>query len=171
MNSYINFILDAKRAKERIERAFQLDREPERNNQPPPPAAGRNQRRRRRRSARSRTPYPTQDAGRSAHTARVGARLSSRGIEAAIWIASYVLAILGLINAAYSEQPLLWLVIWPAPVVLASTIFIFFRRGFHYRDGLFVLGRPQSEDDETNLNRMGTDALDAFRKEIKFGVC
>ena len=66
------------------------------------------------------------------------------GLEAAIWTASYVLAVLGLVNAAYSEQPLLWLAIWPAPIVLASTIFIFFRQGFHFRNGLLVLGRRRS---------------------------
>lgn len=65
-------------------------------------------------------------------------------LETGIWIASYVLAVLGLVNAAYSEQPVLWLAIWPAPIVLASTIFIFFRQGFHFRNGLLVLGRRRS---------------------------
>jgi hypothetical protein len=65
-------------------------------------------------------------------------------METGIWIVSYVLAVLGLVNAAYSEQPLLWLAIWPAPIVLASTILIFFRQGFHFRDGLLVLGRRRS---------------------------
>jgi hypothetical protein len=65
-------------------------------------------------------------------------------IETSIWITSYVLAVLGLVNAAYSEQPLLWLAIWPAPIVLASTILIFFRQGFHFRNGLLVLGRRRT---------------------------
>jgi hypothetical protein len=63
------------------------------------------------------------------------------GVQASIWIASYLLAILGLVKAVYSEQPLLWLAVWPAPVALASTIFIFFRQGFHFRNGVLVLGR------------------------------
>jgi hypothetical protein len=58
-------------------------------------------------------------------------------IEASIWIASYPLAIVGLVKAAYSEQPSLW----PAPVALASTIFIFFRQGFHFQNEVLVLGR------------------------------
>ena len=62
-------------------------------------------------------------------------------VEACIWIASYLLAILGLVKAVYSEQPLLWLAVWPVPVALVSTIFIFFRQGFHFRNGVLVLGR------------------------------
>jgi hypothetical protein len=62
-------------------------------------------------------------------------------VEASIWIASYLLAILGLVRAAYSEQPLLWLAVWPVPVALASTIFIFVRQGFHFQSGVLVLGR------------------------------
>jgi hypothetical protein len=61
--------------------------------------------------------------------------------EASIWIASFLLAILGLVKAVYSEQPLLWLAVWPAPVALASTMFVFFRQGFHFRNGVLVLGR------------------------------
>ena len=63
------------------------------------------------------------------------------GVEASIWIASYLLAILGLVKAVYSEQPLLWLAVWPVPVALASTILIFLRQGFHFRNGVLVLGR------------------------------
>jgi hypothetical protein len=65
-------------------------------------------------------------------------------LEAGIWIVSYVLALMGLVNAAYSQEPLLWLAIWPAPIVLVSTIFIFFRQGFHFRNGLLVLGRRRN---------------------------
>jgi hypothetical protein len=62
-------------------------------------------------------------------------------VEACVWVASYALAIVGFIKAAHSEQPLLWLAIWPAPIVLASTIFIFLRQGFHFRGPVLVLGR------------------------------
>jgi hypothetical protein len=65
-------------------------------------------------------------------------------LEPVIWIVSYVLALIGLVNAAYSEEPLVWLAIWPAPIVLVSTIFIFFRQGFHFRNGLLVLGRRRN---------------------------
>jgi hypothetical protein len=64
-------------------------------------------------------------------------------LQACIWIAGYLLAILGLVNAAYSDQPLLWLAVWPAPVALASTIFVFLGQGFHFQDGVLVLGRRQ----------------------------
>lgn len=71
-------------------------------------------------------------------------------VEASVWVASYALAILGFIKAVHSEQPLLWLAIWPAPVVLASTVFIFFRQGFHFRGRVLVLGRrprqPRAHD-------------------------
>jgi hypothetical protein len=52
-----------------------------------------------------------------------------------------VLVALGVVKAAYSAEPLLWLTIWPAPIVFTSTVIIFLRQGFHYRDGVFVLGR------------------------------
>src|SRR5260370_41925303 len=58
-----------------------------------------------------------------------------------IWIGSGVLAILGLVQAVHSAQPFLWLAIWPAPVTLLSTIFIFLSQGFHFRNGVLVLGR------------------------------
>jgi hypothetical protein len=61
--------------------------------------------------------------------------------ESLVWIVGCLLAILGLIHAAGSEQPLLWLAVWPAPVALACTIFTFFRQGFHFEDGVLVLGR------------------------------
>jgi hypothetical protein len=165
MNSYINLILDAKGAKERLERLFQSAPEPERNDQSPPLAAARKQRQRRRRSAQSRTPSPSEGVSQPAARVSSASPFSSASIESSIWIASYVLAILGLINAAYSEQPLLWLAIWPAPIVLASVVFIFFRQGFHHLDRLLVLGRPQPENDEINLHRTGTSTLDAFEKE------
>jgi hypothetical protein len=72
---------------------------------------------------------------------RLVAQRGAVSVEASIWIASYLLAILGLVKAVYSEQPLLWLAVWPAPVALASTIFIFFRQGFHFQNGVLVLGR------------------------------
>ena len=58
-----------------------------------------------------------------------------------IWIVSFALVILGVAAAACSGQPLLWLAVWPAPVVLICTITVFFRQGFHYRNGVLVLGR------------------------------
>ncbi|HYZ75397.1 MAG TPA: hypothetical protein VE641_20120 [Chthoniobacterales bacterium] len=64
-------------------------------------------------------------------------------IDAVVWIASCLLTVLGLAKAAASEQPVLWVALWPAPVVLASTVFTFLRQGFHFQDGVLVLGRRQ----------------------------
>ena len=64
-------------------------------------------------------------------------------VDTVVWIASSLLTVLGLAKAAASEQPVLWVVLWPAPVVLASTVFTFLRQGFHFQDGLLVLGRRQ----------------------------
>ena len=141
MNSYLNLILDAEAAKQRLRKLFQSAPEPEKNDQllAKPLAAIRKQRQRQRRSARAKSSM----TGHVHYARKFGlpAEYGSVSIEAAIWIASYVLAILGLIKAAYSADPLLWLAIWPAPIVLACTVFIFFRRGASYRNGLLVLGR------------------------------
>jgi hypothetical protein len=123
MNSYINFILESNGAKERLRRLFQSA--PERT-----------------RSVRLRTSSPSQAHGYCAGSG-LAAQRGSLCIEASIWIASYLLANLGLVKAAYSEQPLLWIAIWPAPIAVASTIFIFFRQGFHFRNGVLILGPPR----------------------------
>jgi hypothetical protein len=68
---------------------------------------------------------------------------SSVRIDAVVWIACCLVTVLGLAKAATSEQPFLWVALWPAPVVLASTVFIFLRQGFHFQDGVLVLGRRQ----------------------------
>jgi hypothetical protein len=94
-----------------------------------------------RRSVRSGTLSPFEGSGDCAVRVRSVAQRGAVSVEATILIASYLLAILGLVKAVYSEQPLLWLAVWPAPVMLASTIFIFFRQGFHFRNGVLVLGR------------------------------
>jgi hypothetical protein len=77
--------------------------------------------------------------GRCVRGPRLAAQWGSVTIETTVWIVSYLFAALGLVTAAYSENPLVWL----APLALASTIFIFFRQGFHFRDGLLVLGRDR----------------------------
>ena len=99
------------------------------------------ERERRRLSVRSRTLSPFEGAGDCAVRIRSVAQRGAVSVEACIWIASYLLAILGLVKAAYSEQPLFWLAVWPAPVAVASTIFILFRHGFHFQNGVLVLGR------------------------------
>jgi hypothetical protein len=61
--------------------------------------------------------------------------------EASIWAVSFALVILGLAKATYSSESMVWLTIWPAPLVLISTISAFLRQGCHYRNGVLVLGR------------------------------
>jgi uncharacterized membrane protein len=61
-----------------------------------------------------------------------------------VGMVSGLVAILGLVKAAHSEQPLFWLAVWPAPVTLAYIVFIFFREGFHFEDGVLVLGRRRN---------------------------
>ena len=141
MNSYIRLILEAEGANKRLQRLFQSVPEPEKNNQWPPLTVVRKQRQRWRRSVRSKTLSPTKALGYCASKVSLAAQCDIVGIKVSIWIAGYVVAVLGLVNAAYSEQPLLWLAIWPAPIVLASTSFIFFRQGFHFRDGVLIFGR------------------------------
>jgi hypothetical protein len=144
MNSYISLMLDAEGAKARLQRLFQSTPEVKKNDQSLPLAVVRKERQRRRRLVRSRTLSPFEDAGYCVVRVRSVAQRGAVSIEASIWIASYLLAILGVVKAGYSEQHLLWLAVWPAPVALASTIFIFFRQGFHFRNGVLVLGRRRA---------------------------
>jgi uncharacterized membrane protein len=68
----------------------------------------------------------------------------SVGFMSIVGMVSGLVAILGLVKAAHSEQPLFWLAVWPAPVTLAYIVFIFFREGFHFEDGVLVLGRRRN---------------------------
>src|SRR5258708_25925116 len=56
-----------------------------------------------------------------------------------------LLALLGVIVAALSEAPIIWMLIWPTPLVLIFTAARFIREGMHKRDGVLVLGRPALE--------------------------
>src|SRR5260370_16157312 len=56
-----------------------------------------------------------------------------------------LLALLGVIVAALSEAPIIWMLIWPAPLVLIFPVARFIREGMHKRDGVLVLGRPALE--------------------------
>jgi hypothetical protein len=82
--------------------------------------------------------------GNSVVKIRLVTQSGAAGLEFIIWIVSCLVAILGLCKAAHSEQPLLWLAVWPIPVTLACTTFIFVREGFHFQDGVLVLGRRRN---------------------------
>jgi len=140
MNSYISLAPRAEGAKE-LQGLYQSAPESEKTDQSlekPLPVV---QRQRRRRPLQSGRLSRSEAVGYRAGKGGLVARCRNASLEAGIWIAGCVLAILGLVNAAFSEEPLLWLAVWPAPIVIASTSFIFFSQGFHFRDGVLILGR------------------------------
>jgi hypothetical protein len=51
-----------------------------------------------------------------------------------------LLVVLGVIVAACSGEPTVWMLCWPAPLVVIFTVLNFIRQGYHKRDGLLVLG-------------------------------
>lgn len=67
-------------------------------------------------------------------------------MEISARIISLLIAVMGVVKAAHCGQHLFWLIVWPLPVALASTAFIFVRRGFHFQNGMLVLG--QKLDDQ-----------------------
>ena len=142
MHSYISIMLEAEGAKERLERFFLPAPEVEKDDQSPRLAIACKQRGRG--LVRSRTHSCCGAVGYCSTRASWAAQSGGVSIEASVWIASYLLAILGLIKAAYSEQPLVWLAVWPTPIVLVCTIFVFFREGFHFRNGVLFLGRRRN---------------------------
>ncbi|MBV9876793.1 MAG: hypothetical protein JO025_18830 [Verrucomicrobia bacterium] len=71
---------------------------------------------------------------------RPGERDLSNGLSL-FWLSILLLALLGVIVAASSKAPVIWMLVWPAPLILIFTAARFIREGFHKRDGLLVLGR------------------------------
>src|ERR1700758_1939964 len=61
-----------------------------------------------------------------------------------VWLSILLLALLGVIVAASSKTPVIWMLVWPAPLILIFTTARFIREGFHKRDGVLVLGRRGS---------------------------
>jgi hypothetical protein len=76
-------------------------------------------------------------AGRTRRLTQSGAA----SLESIVWMVSCLLIILGSIQAGQSGQPLFWLAIWPFPVALGCTVFIFIRQGVHFESGVLVIGR------------------------------
>ena len=79
------------------------------------------------------------DANNSAMTPVI--RRGAVGFDTCIWAGSCLVASLGVLTAAYSQEPLFWLLVWPVPLALVCTIFNFIRQGFHFQNGLLVLGQ------------------------------
>jgi hypothetical protein len=66
-------------------------------------------------------------------------------MEISAWIISLLIALMGVVKAAHCGQHLFWLIVWPLPAALACTAFIFGRRGFHFQNGVLVLGHKRDE--------------------------
>jgi hypothetical protein len=58
-----------------------------------------------------------------------------------LWLSILLLALLGVIVAASSKTPVIWMLVWPTPLILIFTAARFIREGYHRRDGVLVLGR------------------------------
>ena len=62
-------------------------------------------------------------------------------MEISAWIISLLIAVVGVVKAVHCGQHLFWLIVWPLPLALACTVFIFVGRGFHFENGVLVLGQ------------------------------
>jgi hypothetical protein len=87
---------------------------------------------------------------------------AAASLESIVWVVSCLLIILGSVQAGKSGQPLFWLAIWPFPVALVCTIFIFIRQGVHFESGVLVLGRGRVDSAFGN----GLDRNSSFRKDL-----
>jgi hypothetical protein len=74
--------------------------------------------------------------------ARRQRKRDSKGLSV-LWLFILVLALLGAIVAAGSKTPITLMLVWPAPLILMFTAGRFVREGYHKRDGVLVLGRPE----------------------------
>ena len=123
-------MVDAEGAKKRLSSLFRTGWELDRRSQLGSPASQQKLNRSLQPRLGRLAPSP-EASGRCVRGHRLVAQWGSTTIETTVWIVSFLFAVLGLARAAYSESPLVWLSVWPAPLALASTIFIFFRQGFH----------------------------------------
>ena len=79
------------------------------------------------------------------------------------WLVILVLALVGAVVAAASNAPVIWMLVWPAPLIVIFTAARFIREGYHTRDGVLVLGRPvpsrlRDESDSPNDDIAHNDA-------------
>ena len=72
---------------------------------------------------------------------RAVAQWVGANLAAAIWCFSCLLVFAGVLMAAQWRGHLFWLAVWPIPVALCCTIFVFVHQGFHFDNGVLVLGR------------------------------
>ena len=69
-------------------------------------------------------------------------RYNNANSLSALSLVILVLALVGAIVAAASKAPVIWMLVWPAPLIVIFTAARFIREGYHKRDGVLVLGRP-----------------------------
>jgi hypothetical protein len=150
MNSYVNLMLDTEGAKNRLSGLFRTGWELDHQSQLGSPASQQKLNRLLQLRLGRLAPSPAA-SGWCVRKHPLAAQWGSVTVETTVWIVSFLFAVLGLMRAAYSENPLVWLAVWPTPLALASTVFTFFRQGFHYRHGLFVLGRDRLPRDHADI--------------------
>jgi hypothetical protein len=80
---------------------------------------------------------------------RLSPRYHSAGslLEVGMGILTLLLALIGVVVAALSRDPITLMLLWPGPVVVTFTVFSFLRRGYHLHGGLLVLGRRLENED------------------------
>jgi hypothetical protein len=72
---------------------------------------------------------------------RAIAQRAGPNLEANTWCFCCVIVFAGVLMAAQWPRHLFWLMVWPAPMALICTIFVFVRQGFYFENGVLVLGR------------------------------
>jgi hypothetical protein len=78
-------------------------------------------------------------------SAQPGPRRQRRSHGTGFSLLVLLLALVGAIVAARSQEPIFWMLIWPTPLVIFFTAARFIREGVHQRDGVLVLGRAALE--------------------------
>ena len=92
-------------------------------------------------------------------------RRPKRNYRTAFSLFVLLFALLGVIVAAFSEAPILWMLVWPTPLVLIFTAARFIREGVHRRDGVLVFGRREAGADEAN--NFGADDMKVESHDVE----
>ena len=84
-----------------------------------------------------------------------------------LWLLILVLALVGAIVAASSNAPVIWMLAWPAPLIVIFTAARFIGEGFHRRDGVLFLGRPMTTHPNVPLDLPDDKALGEARGKVQ----
>jgi hypothetical protein len=93
-------------------------------------------------------------------------RDNSSGLSV-LWLLILLLALLGAIVAAGSNAPVIWMLAWPAPLIVIFTAARFIAEGYHKRDGVLVLGRPMTSQPSEALDLSDDKAQDQPSGEVE----